>query len=183
MKKFVFFYKTVLIESEGTVTEELCWADLSWSHYFTYQKRVNGLLTECKRLEMNNEDYTGAIIRRRNQMAQLKESQSDTLMIIINGQAIPFSKNNSLNSRPVLIPSKYRMEYYPGLIRDLSIIEKDQISEQQEKELRQKQIEMNEIRKKEEEEYLERKRKEPKDESMILKRFESDDIPEEYKKL
>lgn len=181
MKKYVFFYKTILIEPEGKVTEELCWADLSWSHYFTYQKRVNGTLTESKRLEMDTECYTGALIRRRGQMAQLRESQSETLMIIINGQAIPLHQKTDdlLKARPCLIPSKYRMEYYPGMIRDLSVIEKDRIVAQQEKELQQKQIELNALRQKTEEEYNKMMReKRNHEDDLLLRRGECDTVPE-----
>ena len=185
MKKYVFFYKTVLIEPEGKVTEELCWADLSWSHYFTYQKRVNGTLTESKRFEMDTECYTGALIRRRGQMAQLRESQSETLMIIINGQAIPDPHQKTgdpLKTRPYLIPSKYRMEYYPGMIRDLSVIEKDRIVAQQEKELQQKQIELNALRQKTEDEFNAMMRDRRKAENdLVLRRGECDDVPEELR--
>ncbi len=181
MKKYVFFYKTILIEPEGKITEELCWADLSWSHYFTYQKRVNGTLTECKRFEMDTECYTGALIRRRGQMAQLRESQSETLMIIINGQAVPdmHQTGDPLKTRPYLIPSKYRMEYYPGLIRDLSVIEKDGITARQEKELQQKQSELNKLREKTEEEYNKMMRDRRKHEDdLLLRRGECDTVPE-----
>lgn len=185
MKKYVFFYKTILIEPEGKVTEELCWADLSWSHYFTYQKRVNGTLTESKRLEMDTECYTGALIKRRGQMAQLRESQSETLMIIINGQAVPDihqKTGDPLKTRPCLIPSKYRMEYYPGMIRDLSVIEKDRIVALQDRELQQKQIELNALRQKTEEEYNAMMRDRRKAENdLVLRRGECDTVPEELR--
>ncbi|MGX8685257.1 MAG: hypothetical protein ACSW73_00355, partial [Spirochaetales bacterium] len=76
-------------------------------------------------------------------------------------------------------PSKYRMEYYPGLIRDLSVIEKDRIVALQEKELQQKQIELNALRQKTEEEYNEMMReKRNHEDDLLLRRGECDTVPE-----
>lgn len=183
-KTFVLFYRSVVIEPTGQMTVEICWSDMTWTPYFTYQKWLNGVLTESKRLEMDTQCYNNALLRRRNQLNQLKETQSETVMTLISGQAVPdpHTQKDPLSCRPVLVPTKQKIEYYPGMIRDLSVIEKDGIEQAQLKEIQQKQIELNALRQKTEEEYNAMMRDRRKAENdLVLRRGECDTVPEELR--